>query len=266
MIRNPRKEEAGRFTILYYSSYVPPKALLEDLRASSLIAGRGRGGIRIIETGGQKLAVRTYRHGGLFRALTGAFFIRPGRAASEAEVMLSLRESGFPTAVPFAVAIEKVFVFRRLYLFTYFEEDAVPLLDYLEACGKRERMRTAVRLAELLWRLQRTGVYHRDLHLRNVLVTREKSLMLLDFDRAAKRSLTPADMESMLRRLGRFAEKMEKQGKLSLGQMEKALFVRRYDRLSGCNMTETLRRGRATRGLLHRAGWLVESALFGRAK
>ena len=266
IMTHPRKEERGRFTLVYYVSFAASDALLRDLRGSSLIADRGRGGIKVIETEGQKLAVRAYRHGGLFRRLTGPFFLNAGRATSEAEIMLYLRERGFPAAAPFAAVIEKLFIFRRLYLITLFEEDAAALLDYLQTCKERERMRVAVRLAELLWGLHQAGVYHRDLHLRNVLVTRENRLILLDFDRAAKKPLTPDDVESMVRRLGRFTGKMEKQGRLSLSVMEKTLFLRRYARLSGCDMTEKMRRGRTARGLLHRVGWFVESLLFGNKK
>ena len=140
--------------------------------------------------------------------------------------MLYLRERGFPAAAPFAAVIEKLFILRRLYLITFFEEGAAVLLDYLQTCEKRERMRVAVRLAELLWGLHEAGVHHRDLHLRNVLVTRENRLILLDFDRAVKKPLSPGDVESMVRRLGRFTEKMEKQGRLSLSVMEKSLFLR----------------------------------------
>ncbi len=186
-----------------------------------------------------------------------------GRVVSEAEIMLYLRERGFPLPAPFAAVIEKLFVLKRLYLITVFEEETVGLLEYLETCNKRERMRAAKRLAELLWGLQQAGVYHRDLHLRNVLVTREHRLILLDFDRAAKKPLTTGNVESMVRRLVRFTEKMERQGRLAVGAGEKALFLRTYARLSGHDMTENMRRGRKTRGLTQRAGWFIESLLFG---
>jgi RIO-like serine/threonine protein kinase len=180
--------------------------------------------------------------------------------------MRYLQERGFPVATPFAAAIEKLFILRRLYLITVFEEDAVGLLEYLHTCKKRERMRAVVRLAELLWGLKQAGVYHRDLHLRNVLVTRENRLILLDFDRAVKKPLIPTDVESMIRRLGRFTEKMERQGRLRVGAIEKALFLRAYARLSGYDMTEKMKRSRKMRGLMHRVGWFIESLLFGGRK
>ena len=262
----PQKREAGKFTLFYYASFLEPATLIRDLLESKVIADKGRGGIRVIETGGHKLAVRAYRHGGFFRGFTGPFFLNAGRAASEAEIMLYLRERGFPVAAPFAAVIEKLFVLRRLYLVTAFEDDAVGLLEYLHTCKKRERMRAAVKLAGLVRGLEQAGVYHRDLHLRNVLVTTDGRLILLDFDRAAKKPLLPGNVESMVRRLGRFTEKMERQGLLQVGAVEKALFLRTYARLSGNDMTERMMRGRTARGLMHRAGWLVESLLFGGRK
>ena len=262
----PQKREVGRFTLFYYASLLEPATLIQGLLESRVIAGKGRGGIRVIETGGLKLAVRAYRHGGLFRGFTGPFFLNAGRVVLEAEIMLYLRERGFPVAAPFAAVIEKLFVVRRLYLVTAFEDDTVGLLEYLHTCTKRERMRAAVKLAGLVRGLEQAGVYHRDLHLRNVLVTRDSRLVLLDFDRAAKKPLLPGDVESMVRRLDRFTEKMERQGLLHVGAVEKALFLRTYARLSGNDMTEKMTRRHAARGLLHRVGWLIESLLFGGRK
>ena len=168
----PQKREVGKFTLFYYASFLEPATLIRGLLESRVIAGKGRGGIRVIETGGHKLAVRAYRHGGLFRGFTGPFFLNAGRVVSEAEIMLYLRERGFPVAAPFAAVIEKLFVVRRLYLVTAFEDDTVGLLEYLHTCTKRERMRAVVKLAGLVRGLEQAGVYHRDLHLRNVLVTR----------------------------------------------------------------------------------------------
>jgi len=73
-------------------------------------------------------------------------------------------------------------------------------------------------------------------------------------------------MESMIGRLGRFAEKMERQGLLSVSAMEKALFLKAYARLSGCDLREKMRRGERLRGPLHRTGWFIESLLFGGRK
>ena len=103
--------------------------------------------------------------------LTGPFFLKRGGRPLKRKSCSIFGKGASPAAAPFAAVIEKLFIFKRLYLITLFEEDAAALLDYLQTCKERERMRVAVGLAELLWGLHQAGVYHRDLHLRNVLVT-----------------------------------------------------------------------------------------------
>jgi len=257
------KREEGKFTFLYFSSFAEPAGLMRKVRESQVIAHRGRGGIRVIELDGRKLVVRAYRHGGLFRAFTGAFFLDQERVISEAEVMAYLRESGVPVAAPFAAVIERTFLLKRLYLLTIFEKDAVSLLEYLKNNRKRERRRAIRAFADLLWRLEQAGVYHRDLHLQNVLVDRRGRLMLLDFDRAVRKTLLRKDVESMVRRLCRFAEKMERRGRLDTDGIEKALFIRAYSRLSGYDIQGSISSSRVVRSWLHRLGWLFESFLFG---
>jgi aminoglycoside phosphotransferase (APT) family kinase protein len=252
------KREAGRFTIFYFSSPVEPEVLVGGLRNAQSVAAGGRGGIRVVEAAGRKLAVRAYRHGGLLRAFTRSLFLDEKRAVSEGETMAHLVERSVPVAAPFAAVVERVFLFKRLYLVTLFEEGAVSLLEYMNEGTKNERARAMEGLAGLLRQLEQAGVFHRDLHFQNVLVTREGGLMLLDFDRAAKRGLLRKDVESMVRRLWRFADKMAWQGRLSVDEAEKAVFMKEYERLSGCEMSRCAG-GRKLRSRLHRLAWRVES-------
>ncbi|OPY75557.1 MAG: 3-deoxy-D-manno-octulosonic acid kinase [Syntrophorhabdus sp. PtaU1.Bin050] len=257
------KKQWGRFTLFYYSSFVDPASLVRWLSDSQIVAGKGRGGIRLIETEGPRLAVRKYLHGGLFRALTRDLFLNQGRVTAEAEVLVYLRDKGFPVVAPFAGIVEKLPFFRKLYLVTVFEEDVISFLEYLQQSGRRQKLRIVQKLARLMWQLEKEGVYHPDLHLRNVLVTKENELILLDFDRARRKTINPGDMRRMFRRLGRFTEKMERRGQLTVGRMEKALFLRTYARLSGVDMARTMEAEEKTRGYLHRAGWFMESVLYG---
>jgi tRNA A-37 threonylcarbamoyl transferase component Bud32 len=260
------EKQAGKFRVLYYSSFLEPVSLIRNLFQSRVIAHKGRGGIRIVETGGLTLVVRKYVHGGLFRAFTGDLFLTGKRVVSEAETMLYLQERGFPVVAPFAAIVERGFILKRLYLVTLFEEHAVSLLEYLQASGKRQRMGVAKRLARLLWELRHAGVYHPDLHPGNVLVTPDGRLLFLDFDRAVRKSVRPRDARSMIRRLCRFGDKMERQGLLATDRREKALFLRAYGRLAGEDMAARMGGGEKLRGYLHRAGWRIESALFGERK
>ena len=259
------KREAGRFTIFYFSSFVEPDALVRGLFESEAVDAGGRGGIRVMEAAGCKLAVRAYRHGGLFRAFTGSLFLDSRRAISEGETLAHLLERGVPVPAPFAAVTERRFLFKRLYLVTFFEEGAVNLLEYLKTAGKDERAHAMQDLARILRQMEQAGVYHRDLHFQNVLVTKAKALMLLDFDRAARKELSQRDVESMVGRLFRFADKMVWQGRQAVDGAEKALFVEEYRRLSGCDLSGCVGRGGARRRL-HRLGWLVESLFSGKGR
>lgn len=255
-------KQAGRHYFFYYASFVEPARLMKGMLQSPPIAGQGRGGIRIFEAGGLKLVARKYMHGGLFRVLTGDLFLRRERATNEAEILVYLGERGIPVVAPFCAIIERLFIFKRLYLITVLEEGSITLLEYLEHSGRKRRLRAIRNLATLVWELERAGVYHPDLHLGNVLVQRDGSLIFLDFDRARRKPMHATDVESMLLRLGRFVGKMERHGRLSLKEDEKALFFRAYARLSGQDLMKRLEAAMKTKRFLHRIGWFVESVVY----
>jgi tRNA A-37 threonylcarbamoyl transferase component Bud32 len=262
----PIEKSFGRFTILHYSSPFDPSALFDALSRAASLGGRGRGGIRVAEVQGLKLVVRKYVHGGLFRFFTRDFFIDQSRAASEAEIMDYLLKEGFPVIRPFSVIVERLFLVKRLHLITYFEEGAVELLERLRSCSRKEGLRYARRLAELLWLMKRAGVYHPDFHLRNVLVAPGDRLVFLDFDRARKGPVTDDDMKSMFRRLERFADKMVRQGKLEPMEEGKAIFLRTYKRLSGVDFAPEMKAAARRTSLRNRLGWFVESIFYGRPR
>lgn len=260
----PLEKRVGRFTLFCYAPLIDPASFLEALGNAPVIEGKGRGGIKIVEAGGMKLVARKYVHGGLFRSLTRDVFVRKGRAVSEAEIMAFLRGKGVPVVQPFCAVVERRPVFKRMHLVTILQEDTVSLLEYLRGSTEKQRMRVARKLAQLLWLLQQAGVFHPDLHLGNVLVTPDKALVFLDFDRARRKTVKGGDMKAMFSRLGRFVNKMERKGSLSIGSREKALFLRAYARFSGTDLTQEMEAWQRRSTIFHRMGWLVESLLFGR--
>ncbi len=258
------EKSVGKTIIVYYSTVADPVAFLRTVADAPLVSGEGRGGIKMVDVDGCKLVVRKYTHGGLFRMITGDLFFDRRRATREAEIMNYLRERDFPAVKPFCAIAERRKPGWRLHLATVLEEGAVDLLRALGSSSGRERLRIAESLARAFWELTRAGVYHPDLHLRNVLVTPEGGLVFLDFDRASRRAIGRRDVRSMLRRLGRYAEKMEKQGLLRVTNPEKALFMRTYARLSGMDLTEELAKPSFASGAAKRIGWAVESILYGK--
>jgi 3-deoxy-D-manno-octulosonic acid kinase len=260
------QQQVGRTTLTFFSSLREPSSFLRDLSRGVIIPGKGRGSIQVFRSEELKLASREYRHGGLFRAFTGARFLSAQRAIDEADVMAYLRDSGFPVIAPFCVIAEKGRLFTRLHLVTVYEENKGDLLDCLKAASPRDRLRFARKLAEAMVLLERAGVYHPDLHLRNVLVNPRGELVFLDFDRAGRQEVAEADMIAMFRRLARFADKMEKQGQLHSTARERALFLRVYSRRSGKSVTPSMVTSEGRRGTMNRFGWFIESLFYGKQR
>ena len=256
-------EQYRTFLVTCYAEPVPASELVEKMLRSSTLVHEGRVGIRIFDVAGKKLACRKYAHGGLFRAFTRDVFFSARRNAQEAEVMLFLKRSGFPVVTPFATITELGTLRKRLYLCTLFEEGATNLLEYLKRSGKKARLRAAKRFGELLWELEKAGIYHPDLHLRNVVLTPDGNMLFLDFDRASKKLIGQRDAESMLWRLARYVDKMQRQGELRVDEREKMLCLRTYERLSKRRIIESMQKQMRRKTWLHRAGWFFESMLYG---
>jgi RIO-like serine/threonine protein kinase len=190
-------------------------------------------------------------------------FLDPRRAASEAEVLNYLSNYGFPVVKPFCTVAIRRRLTWQLHLITVFEEDAIDVVQRMSAATGKHRLRIVKRLACAFWELQQAGVYHPDLHLRNVLVNSEGRLIFLDFDRAYRKNVRAGDLECTLRRLNRFVNKMERMGRFSATRLEKALFLRTYARLSGVDMTPRLAGAKLTTVLRERLGWGIESIVYG---
>ncbi|MGD0233079.1 MAG: lipopolysaccharide kinase InaA family protein [Syntrophorhabdales bacterium] len=258
-------EQYRTFLVTCYAEPVPASDLVEKMLRAPTLRHEGRAGIRILDVGGKKLACRKYSHGGLFRAFTRDVFFSARRSAQEAEVMLFLKRSGFPVVTPFATITELGTLRKRLYLCTLLEEGALNLLEYLKRSGKRARLRAAKRFGELLWELEKAGIYHPDLHLKNVVLTLEGHMLFLDFDKASKRSIEQKQVKSMFWRLGRYVDKMQGQGELRVDEREKMLCLRTYERLSKRSIIGEMQRQLRRKTWLHKAGWFFESLFYGKS-
>lgn len=127
-----------------------------------------------------------------------------------------------------------------------------------------KRLRAIRDLARFMWQLERLGIYHPDLHLRNVLVKKNGTLIFLDFDKALSKAVSRKNVEAMIWRLNRFAEKWEDKGYFRISIIERLLFVRTYSRLSGYNLEAEMAKKLKGKKLLSRAGWFAESILYGK--
>jgi hypothetical protein len=242
---------------------VDPPALIAALTTARTLENKGRGGIRIVDMAGKPVACRKYIHGGLFRGITRDIFFSGERAIDEFQIMLYLQERGFPIVSPCCIVTKNYLLTKNPYILTYYEENSVELMEFLNKASQRERYRFIKIFAKLMWQMEGLGVYHPDLHLNNVLVEPgKKSLLLLDFDRARKKSISEGDMERMFWRLNRYADKMEREGRIKLELKEKLLFLRTYGRLSGSDVTGRMAAKAGRKALLSKLGWFFEGLFY----
>jgi hypothetical protein len=259
---NLRRVKLGAFAVCSVSETVDPAIFVDRFLRAEIQTDKGRGGLKLLSINGVMFACRKYMHGGLFRVLTKDLFFTEQRALNELEIMLHLKKNNFPVVEPIGILVGEDFPFKKPHIITLFEDNIGDLLEVIKVSSRKQRLRAIRDLARFLWRLEILGIYHPDLHLRNVLVKDGGGLVFLDFDKARRKDISRRDMEGMIWRLNRFAEKWEIQGYLRISMLERLLFLRTYSKLSGYNLETEMARKSKGKSLLSRAGWLIESFLY----
>ena len=257
-----KKERFGSFVVTYRQGLIDPSLVMSQLSNPHDTIKKGRGEIKILSAGGRLLACRKYIHGGLLRGITGNAFFSEKRAAAELETMMFLEENGFPVVRPCGYITKTNLCTKDLYFLTFFEENAVDFLEFLKSARRKKKLHAIKNLACLLFEMGKLGIYHPDLHLQNVLITKAGSLIFLDFDRACRRAVTKKDMGRMFWRLNRFAEKKENAGEIVVTMEEKVLFLRIFERLSGLHIMKDMATQLESKRLSYKLGWLLESFLY----
>lgn len=259
-----KRERCGRYTVVHCGSPVDVPALIGKFLEPERRVTAGRGAPGVFDLDGQTLVCRQYLHGGWLRGVTGGMFLNEKRALKELEVTMYLHEKGFPVTSPFGFIVEKRPVAKKLFFLSVFLENAIDLMDYFRFAGQRERLRITKELALQLFKMGELGVYHPDMHLRNVLVTAEKKLCFLDFDKAYRKEITPADNEKMFWRLDRYVRKYSDLFGRPVNDMERLMFLRTYGRLSGRDIVSSMKDKRRNMERSSRLGWFIDRLLYGR--
>lgn len=187
---------------------------------------------------GERALVRSYRHGGMFHALTqNIFFTWPPRPLRELAVSEELHRRGVPTVEPCGACVEPLGgPFYRGWLITRELTGARDLWETVSSSFVRGFDTAAIlrAAADGVKRLHREGVYHRDLNLKNILVRRENSGLkgyIIDFDKAELflGRLPDQIAERNLKRLRRSARKLDPLGRYISEAAWKDFLDRYYD-------------------------------------
>lgn len=176
----------------------------------------GRGVLRRVDIGGGGAAlIRTYRHGGLLRRLTGeVFFTWPARPFSELLVTEQIRRGGIPTVEILAAVVARIWgPFYRGWLVTREIRGARDLWSALQDGISQQTVRLLLKaVAWAVRRMHGEGIFHADLNLKNILVRMEDGkigVYIIDFDKAR---LYPGGIPSPLinRNLNRLLRSVQK--------------------------------------------------------
>ena len=218
--------------------YLDPEKFAEQWKSEKEVSPfQGRERLRFLHLeNGETGLVRSYRHGGILRHLTGdLFFTWPPRPFRELAITEEVHQRGIPTLEIFGAWVERVWgPFYRGWLITRELRGADDLWAalqndlYIETNGK-SLLRT---VARSLRQMHRRGVYHGDLNLKNILVRREKNEIrsyIIDFDKASlfPREVPPEKAQKNLSRLLRSVCKLDP-NRECLSQEDWDLFIRFY--------------------------------------
>lgn len=196
---------------------------------------RGRGRTPSVSlSGGSSLVLRRYRHGGLLGRLTGSLYLGPARALAELRVTAGAEQRGAP--VPHVLCLVLWPILGPLWsaiIGTREERNAADLLTSLrEAETPAQRNRLSRQAGDAVGRLHDAGVEHPDLQLRNVIVTRDSRVVIIDLDGAVfhrQGLLSVRKRAANLGRLARSAVKNKVFGEL-LDRRDLAGFAAAYTR------------------------------------
>ncbi len=158
---------------------------------------------------GTHALVRRYHRGGLLRHINRDRYFAGHRAFAELAATERARRAGVSIPLVLAAAEHPATIGYRAVLATLWIPSAAELPDWL-AREHVERRTVFERIGEQIRRMHEAGIAHPDLNLRNILVTEDGGIVLLDFDRAVSYegpAPTPARRRNLLR-MARSARKL----------------------------------------------------------
>lgn len=180
-----------------------PEALSEQGLLKS--TAKGRGSAWFVDVCEAPCVLRHYFRGGLVgRISRDGFFwtgLRKTRAWQEWELLAWMYDQGLPVPRPLAASVERRGLFYSCDIITHEIPDAVTLADRLmESPLSEDRW---LRVGNTIARVHDAGVFHSDLNARNILMTSDSGIYLIDFDKSGIRDHAGSWQEANLERLQR---------------------------------------------------------------
>ncbi|MBA7485882.1 3-deoxy-D-manno-octulosonic acid kinase [subsurface metagenome] len=254
----------GKTTILVKDKYrdqiLSQKATLSrKMKEGELFPGvsllKGRNIIPCIPIKGsnERMLVKHYEHGGLFRKITRDIFLGNSRPFRELDILEAASQKGIPVPEVLAARVDRIFgpfykgeiVYKEI-------PDSANLLEYLKGLNERPmgekislKREIINSLAQAIKKMHASGIYHADLNVKNVLIQNRGEaplIYLVDFDCSKiKKNLS---LRVRIKNLARFNRSCEK-WKAPLTTTDKLRFFLSYfkgNRLVEANLRKYIRK------------------------
>ena len=216
-------KDAYRTGLLKLGVMDPGRFLMRSFHHEQRIfTGRGSlVSLPLEESGGARVVIKQCLRGGLIRRLSREIFCGGNRPFEEMRANRAIIERGIKTAEIIAAVKEKLpGPFYRAFIFSLELPGCTDLTSYFDLLkGRTLEQRFSAKagvfkeVARAFSAMHRSGIYHRDLHLKNVLLREGESqpspeVFIIDFDRAIlKDRLRPGEKLDNLMRFNRSIEK-----------------------------------------------------------
>lgn len=261
-----RREKAGRYVFVYRGQCGDITGFIQKAMNPGRRLAAGRGAPGLFDFDGKQFICRQYLHGGWLRGVTKGTFLGEKRASDELAITAYLEENGFPVVEALGYISRKGIIANDLFFVSRFVNDARDLVEHFRMSDGRTRLRIARKLGIYFVMLGELGVYHPDLHLRNVLVDPSGHLVFLDFDKACRKKVVPDDYEKMFWRLDRYVRKYSELFGDPVNDKERLIFLRTFERLYGQKIILRMQENRGNKERSARLGWLIDRFLYSRRK
>jgi len=187
---------------------------------------------------GERVFIREYRHGGFVGRWLGGAFLGSRRPFREIAVVEAARRGGVLTPEILACVGRKGILFTRWRLVQAELADCIDLLEYFRGVQARPSGAGLGRKREILVGMGRAvrglhdlGIYHGDLHLKNMMVRRGggPEMILVDFDKSRRHATLPDRLRLRnLLRLDRSVEKWKLREGFAIHATDRWRFLRAY--------------------------------------
>lgn len=277
-----RRDDQGTLLIVRRDLAEPVGKALSPLRqvwsrmAQRRFSARGRTGVVSFPLGEGRPAMmaRRYAHGGLFAAIGRDLYWGPGRAVEELLVADIAWRAGVRVPMPVGIIAQpaKGPLWRLAYLSAEItdSEDMVHyccrLGEYPAETAAGEKRGVLLEAARQIRKMHDLGIFHADLHLKNLLLRRRlegpPEVFIIDFDRAEKGEPLSAEQRAAnLKRLARSVRKLRVADEV-LTAWDRVRFLRDY--LAGMPDRKPLLRQwskkLAVAGVSHEVWWTMTAS------